>query len=126
MNRRINIMLPESTLAVLDQVTSRGNRSRFISRAVLHYVENRGKRILREQLKAGYQANTEDSVKIAVEWFPLEEEAWQSERSADRRFCGLRLLLGVALSKLKTHLKKNCGPQERGSALPSHTAKRFP
>jgi metal-responsive CopG/Arc/MetJ family transcriptional regulator len=77
MNRRINIMLPESTLAVLDRVTSRGNRSRLISRAVLHYVENRGTQILREQLKAGYQANAEESVKIALEWFPLEEEAWQ-------------------------------------------------
>jgi metal-responsive CopG/Arc/MetJ family transcriptional regulator len=75
MNRRINIMLPESTLAVLDRVTSRGNRSRLISRAVLHYVENRGKQVLREQLKAGYQASAEDSVKIALEWFPLEEEA---------------------------------------------------
>jgi metal-responsive CopG/Arc/MetJ family transcriptional regulator len=68
MNRRINIMLPESTLAVLDRVTSRGNRSRLISRAVLHYVENRCKQNLREQLKAGYQANAEDSVKIALEW----------------------------------------------------------
>jgi len=77
MNRRINIMLPESTLAVLDRVARRGNRSRLISRAVLHYVENRGKQFLREQLKAGYQANAEDSVKIALEWFPLEEEAWQ-------------------------------------------------
>jgi metal-responsive CopG/Arc/MetJ family transcriptional regulator len=75
MNRRINIMLPESTLAVLDRVTSRGNRSRLISRALLHYVENRGKQVLREQLKAGYQASAEDSVKIALEWFPLEEEA---------------------------------------------------
>ena len=77
MNKRVNIMLPESTLAVLDRVTSRGNRSRFISHAVLHYVENRGKRILREQLKAGYQANAEESLKMALEWFPLDEEAWQ-------------------------------------------------
>jgi metal-responsive CopG/Arc/MetJ family transcriptional regulator len=79
MNRRINIMLPESTLAVLDRVTSRGNRSRIISRAVLYYVKNRGKRILREQLKAGYQANADDSVKIALGWFPLEEEAEHRE-----------------------------------------------
>jgi metal-responsive CopG/Arc/MetJ family transcriptional regulator len=77
MNKRINVMLPESTLAVLDRVTSKGDRSRFISRAVLHYVEARSKRALREQLKAGYQANAEESLQIAVEWFPLEEEAWQ-------------------------------------------------
>jgi metal-responsive CopG/Arc/MetJ family transcriptional regulator len=68
-------MLPESTLAVPDRVTSRGNRSRLISSAVLYYVENRSKQILRGQLKAGYQANADNSVKIALEWFPLEEEA---------------------------------------------------
>jgi len=75
MNRRINIKLPESTLAVLDRAASRGNRSRFISRAVLHYVENCGKQILREQLKAGYQADAEDRVKIARGWLPIKEEA---------------------------------------------------
>jgi CopG family transcriptional regulator / antitoxin EndoAI len=84
MNRRINIMLPENTLAVLDRVTSKGNRSRFISRAVLHYVEDRGKQSLREQLKAGYQANAEDSLSIAADWFPLEEEAWHKSRAGSR------------------------------------------
>ena len=43
MNKRVNIMLPESTLAVLDRVASKGNRSRFISHAVLHYVGSRSK-----------------------------------------------------------------------------------
>jgi CopG family transcriptional regulator/antitoxin EndoAI len=78
MSKRINIMLPERTLAVLDKVSSKGNRSRFISNAVLHYVETVGKHSLREQLKAGYMANAEESLRIAAEWFPLEEEAWQA------------------------------------------------
>jgi CopG family transcriptional regulator/antitoxin EndoAI len=77
MSKRINIMLPEKTLAVLDRVASRGNRSRFVSEAVLHYVETKGKQSLREQLKAGYLANAEENLKIAAEWFPLEEQAWQ-------------------------------------------------
>ena len=77
MSKRINIMLPEKTLSVLDRVSGRGNRSQFISKAVLHYVHSRGKQSLREQLKAGYQANADESLQIAVEWFPLEEEAWQ-------------------------------------------------
>ena len=81
MNKRVNIMLPESTLAVLDRVTSKGNRSRFISHAVLHYVKNRSQQVLREQLKAGYRANAEESAKMAVEWFPLEEEAWQKSHA---------------------------------------------
>ena len=77
MSKRINIMLPERTLAVLDRVAPKGNRSRFVSEAVLHYVETQGKQSLREQLKAGYLANADENLKIAAEWFPLEEHAWQ-------------------------------------------------
>ena len=81
MSKRINIMLPERTLAVLDRVAPKGNRSRFVSQAVLHYVETQGRQSLREQLKAGYLANADESLKIAAEWFPLEEEAWQNSRT---------------------------------------------
>jgi CopG family transcriptional regulator / antitoxin EndoAI len=76
-SKRINIVLPETTLKVLDRVAPKGDRSRFISEAVLHYVESVGKRSLKDQLKAGYQANSERSREIAREWFPLEEEAWR-------------------------------------------------
>ena len=85
MSKRVNIMLPEKTLAVLDRVTSKGDRSRFTSQAVLYYVQDRGKQSLREHLKAGYQATADDSLKIAMEWFPLEEEAWQKSRAISRR-----------------------------------------
>jgi CopG family transcriptional regulator/antitoxin EndoAI len=81
MSKRINIMLPEKTLAVLDRVTSKGNRSRFVSAAVLHYVEEQGKQSLKEQLKAGYQINSEESLRIAAEWFPIEEQAWQKSQT---------------------------------------------
>jgi len=76
MSKRINVILPERTLAVLDRVASKGNRSRFISKAVIHYIESHGKQTLRERLKAGYEANAEESLKMALEWFPLEEEVW--------------------------------------------------
>ena len=82
MSKRINVILPDETIRVLDRVAPKGDRSRFISEAVLHYVQNRGKRRLREQLKAGYQARAEESLQTAAEWFPLEEEAWRkSERT---------------------------------------------
>jgi CopG family transcriptional regulator/antitoxin EndoAI len=81
MSKRINIMLPERTLAVLDRVAPRGSRSRFVSRAVLHYVETQAKRSLRERLKAGYLASADENLRIAAEWFPLEEEAWQTSRA---------------------------------------------
>jgi CopG family transcriptional regulator / antitoxin EndoAI len=81
MSKRINIILPERTLAVLDRVAPKGDRSRFVSAAVLHYVETKGKQSLREQLKAGYLANVDENLRIAAEWFPLEEEAWQKPRT---------------------------------------------
>jgi len=84
MSKRINIMLPERTLAVLDRVARRGNRSQFVSRAVLHYVETQGKQSLREQLKAGYLANADENLRIAAEWFPIEEQAWQESRTGRR------------------------------------------
>jgi CopG family transcriptional regulator/antitoxin EndoAI len=84
MSKRINIMLPERTLAVLDRVAPRGNRSQFVSRAVLHYVETQGKQSLCEQLKAGYLANADENLRIAAEWFPLEEEPWQKSQPGRR------------------------------------------
>jgi CopG family transcriptional regulator/antitoxin EndoAI len=77
MSKRINIVLPDTTVKVLDRVAPKGDRSRFISHAVLHYVETVGKRSLKERLKAGYQANAARNLEIAAEWFPLEEEAWR-------------------------------------------------
>ena len=35
-----------------------------------------GKDRLKNRLKAGYQADAEENLKLAAEWFPLEEEAW--------------------------------------------------
>jgi CopG family transcriptional regulator/antitoxin EndoAI len=84
MSKRINIVLPETTIKVLDRVAPKGERSRFISQAVLHYVASVGKQRLREQLKAGYQANADDSLTIASDWFPIEEEAEEVWRKGRR------------------------------------------
>jgi metal-responsive CopG/Arc/MetJ family transcriptional regulator len=78
-------MLPEATIQILNRLTSQGSRSRFISDAVLHYVHSRGKESLRAQLKAGYQANAAENLKIAVEWFPVEEQTWQKATRAGKK-----------------------------------------
>ena len=77
MSKRVNIILPDSTLKVLDRVAGKGDRSRFISQAVLHYVKTRGTANLRERLKQGALANAKLDLEIAEEWFPVEQEAWQ-------------------------------------------------
>ena len=38
MHKRINITLPEETLALIDRVTEHGDRSRFIDEAIKHYI----------------------------------------------------------------------------------------
>jgi CopG family transcriptional regulator / antitoxin EndoAI len=77
MLKRINVILPDETVPVLDRVAPKSNRSRLISDAVMHYVSTRGKSNLAEQLRTGYQANAQRDLEIAQEWFPLEDEAWQ-------------------------------------------------
>lgn len=85
MNKRINIILPETTVAVLDRVAAKGNRSALIDRAIRHYVKTAGHQNLRERLKQEALANSERDLQMAVEWFPLEEEAWQASRRQESR-----------------------------------------
>lgn len=75
MSKRINITLPDTTIAVLDRVATKGNRSRFIDCAVRRFVEVEGTANLRARLKEEALANAERDLAIAAEWFPLEQEA---------------------------------------------------
>jgi CopG family transcriptional regulator / antitoxin EndoAI len=86
MSKRINIILPDKTVAVLDRVTTKGSRSRFIDRAVRQLVEMEGRANLRSRLKEEAIANADRDLAMAAEWFPLEEEAWRTfEASRARR-----------------------------------------
>ncbi len=57
MNKRINTIPPTPTVHALDKVQSQPN--------------------LRERLKHEAIANAERDLRMAAEWFPLEEEACQ-------------------------------------------------
>jgi CopG family transcriptional regulator/antitoxin EndoAI len=83
-SKRLNIMLPDATVKLLDRVAPKGDRSRFISQAVLHYVETRSAAHLRERLKQGALANAKLDLEIAGEWFPAEQEAWQKLTDRER------------------------------------------
>ena len=80
MSKRINIILPEATLRLLDKAAPRGSRSRFISEAVTHYVTSRARRNLAARLKHGAVVNALRDLDIAQEWFSLDEETWQTKR----------------------------------------------
>ena len=75
MSKRINIILPDSTVAILDRVARKGNRSRFIDRAVLSLIKTEGTAILKARLKAGALANAKLNLELAEERFPVEQAA---------------------------------------------------
>ena len=74
MHQRVNITLPEETLNLIDRVAEKGDRSRFIDRAVKHYVKDLGRANLKKQLKEGAIRRAERDLDLAEEWFALEEE----------------------------------------------------
>ncbi len=75
MNKRLNITLPEETVRLMDRVAGKGRRSNLIDRAVRRYVKEETRANLRKQLAAAYQANAEEDLQLAQDWFPVEKQA---------------------------------------------------
>lgn len=81
MHRRLNVTLAEETIRLIDRVAAKGDRSRFIDEAVRHFVRERRRQGLKTRLKEGAQKRAERDLRIAEEWFLLEEEPWQNLKS---------------------------------------------
>ena len=77
-HQRLNITLPEETVALLDTVAEKGSRSTFIDNAIREHVANTKRNSLREALKEGAIVNAERDLAIAEEWFDLEEKLWRT------------------------------------------------
>jgi hypothetical protein len=77
MAKRINVMLPETTIRTLDRLSKPGERSRFINKAVLHYAATRSAEGLREQLKQSAIRDRDLDREIADEWVAVDYESWQ-------------------------------------------------
>jgi len=80
MHRRINVTLPEETVKLIDRVSEKGDRSRLIDEAVKHFIKEVGRAHLRKRLKEGALRRAERDLRLAEEWFPLEEEVWQNTK----------------------------------------------
>ena len=76
MHLRLNVTLPEETVRLIDRIAKRGNRSRFIDQAVKRYVEKVGRAALRRRLKEGAVRRGTRDLRLAEDWFALEEEGW--------------------------------------------------
>lgn len=80
MHKRLNVTLPESTIALIDRVAKNGNRSKFLDHAVKSYIKQIEKEQLREQLKRGAIARAERDLTLAEDWFAVEEETWRRNK----------------------------------------------
>lgn len=74
--KRVNITIPQATLQKIDNLTERGDRSRFIDQAVHFYVEAVGRKQLRQALKDGAISRADRDSNITAEWFNVDESTW--------------------------------------------------
>lgn len=77
MGKRINIVLPETTIQTIDRMAKPGQRSRFINQAVQHFVANRSAEALRAQLERTAVRDQDLDREIAADWFAVDHETWQ-------------------------------------------------
>ncbi|MBI3442909.1 MAG: hypothetical protein HY007_04020 [Candidatus Sungbacteria bacterium] len=78
--KRVNITLPQKTLQLIKRVAPKGDRSRFLDKAVHFYVKEAGRENLRALLREGASRNAERDLGLVEEWFPLEQEVWRKNR----------------------------------------------
>lgn len=76
-HKRINITLPEKTVALLESVADKGSRSSLIDTAIRKHVSELKKGELRARLKEGALRRAERDLSTAAEWSDLEDGLWQ-------------------------------------------------
>lgn len=80
--KRVNITLASDTLALLDRVAAKGDRSQLIDQAVRSYIATRSRSALRELLKEGALARAQRDLGLAEEWFRVENGTWPGRKRA--------------------------------------------
>ena len=76
MSKRLNIVLPEATLKAIDRLTKPGERSRFIDKAVQHYVSHQSSEALRSRLEQTAVRDRDIDRQVAEDWVAVDHEAW--------------------------------------------------
>ena len=77
MTKRINVVLPESTIQTIDRIARPGGRSSFINQAVQHFVTHRSAEAIRTRLEHATIRDRDLDREIAADWFAVDKEAWQ-------------------------------------------------
>jgi CopG family transcriptional regulator / antitoxin EndoAI len=86
MSQHLQILLPEETIQLIDQLTQSDNsaddaldkRSALINEAVKFYIAQKQRDSLKQQLQEGAIRWAARDLGLADEWFDIEEEVWQN------------------------------------------------
>src|SRR5207247_10644594 len=78
---RLNITLPRATVELLDRVTKRGNRSRFIDQVIRELALGRTRTRLRKLLEEERRVNRDRDLRLAAEGAAVEGETWPGPRT---------------------------------------------
>jgi len=109
MAQRINIILPEATIRTIDRMARPGQRSRFIDRAVQHYVATASAEALQERLKQAALRDRDLDLEIAGDWFAVDQEQWQKLDEQESRQAKLQ---AKSQAKLQAKLQATGGRKE--------------
>lgn len=85
MAKRINVILPDKTLKGIDRLVRRGQRSRFIQRAVDHYLASASQQALEERVRQAAVRDRDLDLEIASDWFAVDREQWRKFDAQERR-----------------------------------------
>ena len=85
MTKRINIVLPESTIQTIDRMVKSGQRSRFINQAVEHFVANRSIEALRVRLERAAVRDQDLDCEIDADWVAVDRESWRRLNTAEQK-----------------------------------------
>jgi hypothetical protein len=77
LNKRINIVLPETTIRAMSRIARPGERSRFIDQAVRHFVAHSSSEAIRMQLEKAAIRDRDLDREIGNDWQAVDNEAWQ-------------------------------------------------
>ena len=76
MYHKMNITLSNHTAYLLEQLTDRASKKRFIEEAVKYYIDHVGRKKIREQLQQGATKRAERDLRLSQEWDSLEDKIW--------------------------------------------------
>jgi len=84
MNKRLNIVLPETTVRTIDRLAMKGRRSRFIDQAVQHYIAAGSASALRARLEEAVLRDRDLDREVMEDWLAVDREQWHNIEKRNR------------------------------------------